>query len=358
MDIKKPRKTEHAKWVGLLCAFLWPGSAHFLAGQRKIGILLFVGQLAIPMVGICVAAIPHLASLYLGLILIFVVSPIYYLTVLVKSYRHIHRLSLPGWVGFAALLVAMNLLKAPMIGSLPVKTYSLPTGGMAPTLQGRRAIPGEDSTRWGDSLFQGKTYYHISALASGAFQNPRYQDKTVQFQIGGVPYQLPIEIFPAFKPKTHYEQSELIWSGILQSGDRMLADRFSYLFSEPQRGDVVVFETKDLDYQGINPNTVFVKRIAGLPGETIQIINARLWVDGKEISEPQIFQLLNYGNAGKLASSEESITLGPDEYLVLGDNTAPNMSLDGRFFGPVRRDRIIGKIQTIYWPFQRMGIVE
>lgn len=358
MDIISRPKTEYAKWVGLLTAFLWPGSAHFLSGQRKTGILLFIGQLAIPMVGICVITIPSLASLYLGLILIFVINPIYYLTVLFKSYRPIRRLSLRGWIGFVVLLVVVNLLKIPMIGSLPVKTYSVSGGAMEPTLQGRRAIPGEDSTRWGDSLFQGKTYYNITAQASGTFQVARYQGKTFQFRIGGIPHQLPAEMMSEFKPKAHYEQSEVIWSGTLQSGDRIMADRISYLFSKPQRGDVVVFETKDLDHQGVNPNTVFVKRIAGLPGETIQIKNARLWVDGREISDPPIFQSLAYGNAGQLNTAEETITLGPDEYLTLGDNTAPNMSLDGRFFGPIYRDRIIAKVQTIYWPFHQMGSVE
>lgn len=116
------------------------------------------------------------------------------------------------------------------------------------------------------------------------------------------------------------------------SGQYLVVDELTYHFSEPQRGDVIIFRYPR------KPSEFFIKRIIGLPGETLTITNTRIMVttaDGTSLTldEPYV---LNPGN-GTL----ETITLSKEEYFVMGDNR-PDSS-DSRFWGPVQRDHIIGR---------------
>jgi signal peptidase I len=114
-----------------------------------------------------------------------------------------------------------------------------------------------------------------------------------------------------------------------------------------------------------------VKRIAGLPGETVSIDPPYLLVNGNRITTPDIFRKMEAGENGFsgfclvsqntsipafLKSSTDKITLGPDEYFVLGDNTM--RSLDGRHFGPIKRNAIVGKAFYIYAPANRKRKIE
>ena len=116
---------------------------------------------------------------------------------------------------------------------------------------------------------------------------------------------------------------------------------------------------------------VFVKRIAGLPGERIRIEPPYLIVDGKKVTQPAIFQTIASkadGHAGfllavqtsytttHLAKPTDEVMLGKDEYFVLGDNT--ENSLDSRYWGPVPKRNIIGKAVRVYWPFTRINALD
>ncbi|MGD9782773.1 MAG: signal peptidase I [Kiritimatiellia bacterium] len=147
-------------------------------------------------------------------------------------------------------------------------------------------------------------------------------------------------------------------------GDHIMAERLTYRFVAPRRGDIVVFSTRELHYPYVQTNTFYVKRIAGLPGETIQIDPPNLIVNGKAIREPPIFaEISSRSNGFQLAlgaidakpvlhKPADRIVLGDNEYLTLGDNTAS--SLDGRYYGPVAGDQIIGRVVRTYWPMSRM----
>lgn len=131
----------------------------------------------------------------------------------------------------------------------------------------------------------------------------------------------------------------------------LIIDEITYRFNEPQRGDIVVFRYPR------NPQEFFIKRMIGLPGETLQIKDGVVTIFNSE--KPEGFTL----DEGYLPEglktyglSEEKITLSADEYYVLGDNR--NSSKDSRSFGPVNRTYITGRVLLRGWPFNRIKLFE
>lgn len=153
-------------------------------------------------------------------------------------------------------------------------------------------------------------------------------------------------------------------SPAIMSGDCVVAERVTYRFKKPKRGDIIMFSTSGISNPLVRPDTFYIKRIAGLPGETIEIDPPNLIVNGNVVHEPPIFAEIASRSNGflyahtvtpkpVLSSREDKIILGDNEYLTLGDNTAKN--LDGRYYGPIKGDQIIGRISRIYWPLSRIG---
>jgi signal peptidase I len=150
-------------------------------------------------------------------------------------------------------------------------------------------------------------------------------------------------------------------------GDHLIAERVSYWFGKPKRGDIVVFNTEGLKHPHVRPDTYYIKRIAGLPGETVQINPPNLIVNGNIVREPHIFAEISSRSNGfsfahgygpmqpkpLLTSLEDKIVLGDNQYLTLGDNTT--QSLDGRYYGPISDEQICGRISRIYWPLSRVN---
>jgi len=125
----------------------------------------------------------------------------------------------------------------------------------------------------------------------------------------------------------------------LREGERVVVDKVSYLFRPPARGDIVV-----LDLQG-EPEDL-IKRVVGLPGETIEIKDGSALIDGRLLEEPYAQPSL-----GAIAARQ----LGSDEYFVMGDNRVN--SKDSRSFGPIRREDIVGRAWIIYWPPSEWGFI-
>ena len=123
----------------------------------------------------------------------------------------------------------------------------------------------------------------------------------------------------------------------LLSGDIVLVTRFE---REPQRASVMqcTFDSRDSSY---------VKRVIGLPGDTVEFIDGALLVNGKPISEPYVSS----------ETEDMSITLGQDEYFVLGDNRAESYDSRAEDMGCIRRDQFLGRARWILWPLDRFGPV-
>ncbi|MCX6810386.1 MAG: signal peptidase I [Candidatus Berkelbacteria bacterium] len=122
----------------------------------------------------------------------------------------------------------------------------------------------------------------------------------------------------------------------LATGDFGLLDKISYDFSDPQRGDVVV-----LNYPGDPDNKRYVKRVVGLPGEKIEVKNGLILINGKKLSE-------NYLPKGLYTDKDGNWKLSGNEYFTMGDNR-PN-SNDSRYFGPVEKRFLVGKVVWILFP--------
>ena len=141
-------------------------------------------------------------------------------------------------------------------------------------------------------------------------------------------------VFNAFVPTPSMEPS-------IMTGDRLIGSKLSYAFGEPERGDIITFYSPD------EPKVTYVKRIIGLPGETVNIVEGKVYINGSEtpLDEPYV----NPDDAPK--GDFGPYVVPEDAYFVMGDNR--NNSLDSRFWEStnfVTRDEISSKIIFRYYP--------
>ena len=162
-------------------------------------------------------------------------------------------------------------------------------------------------------------------------------------------------IVQAFKIPTGSMRMTLI------EGDLILVNKFIYgakvpftnyrlpALRQPKRGDVVVFiypEDKKKD---------FIKRLVGLPGETVEIKGGSIYINDKPVTEA-IFNQIYYFNKGDFALLGQKIVVPLDSYFVLGDNSAS--SKDSRFWGFVPKADLLGQAMVIYWPLPRVRVIK
>lgn len=130
----------------------------------------------------------------------------------------------------------------------------------------------------------------------------------------------------------------------LQTEDRVIVDKIGMKFREIKRGDIIVMEY-DTDHD-------YIKRIVGLPGETIQIIDGNVYINGELFDEPYA-----YGEYTETINGFEW-NLEEDEYFVMGDNRQPGGSTDSRVFGPINLDKIQGVAKFRFWPLDSIGLIK
>jgi len=175
-----------------------------------------------------------------------------------------------------------------------------------------------------------------------------------------VPVLVLVALVIAVVIKTFLVQAFFIPSGSMEAtlniNDRILVNKLAFQFDEPHRGDVIVFDLGEKREESLvesvrrnlaeavglsAPESDLIKRVVGLPGETLVIRDNSVFIDGVVLDEP-------YLKAGPPMSDFGPVTVAPDHYFMIGDNR--NMSSDSRFSGAVAQDRLVGRAFVIVWP--------
>ena len=133
----------------------------------------------------------------------------------------------------------------------------------------------------------------------------------------------------------------------LSDGDNLIVDKLSYRFRDPERYDIIVFPYQHAE------NTYYIKRIIGLPGETVQVIDGYMYINGKKLDEHYGAEVME--DPGIAA---EPIKLGDDEYFVLGDNRYHSSDSRVASVGVLTRDMLIGRAWVRIYPFNKIGVIK
>jgi signal peptidase I len=265
--------------------------------------------------------------------------------------------------------------------AIAVRTYflqpfTIPTGSMQPTLNGIIGVPTDDPPpnffkRVWDFAVLGRGYINVVATEDGSVTNLTEKNPLpfltyCVLECGDKKYiiyapEATLEHDFKIGRWTAYRTGDVIARGYVTAGDHVFVDKMSYNFRRPDRGRVFVFKTTGITgiERTLPPGSgsqFFIKRLAGLPGDTLRIDSPLLYVNGalaKGIGFERVMTMREPGYRGYeergLLSDGESFTLPPKTYFALGDNSYN--SLDSRYWGTVPEKNIMGHGLIVYWPF-------
>jgi len=295
------------------------------------------------------------------------------------------------------------------IRALFFQPFQIPTGSMQPTLYGihfqypenassprpeklpgflNAALFGQRRARAvsaADGWIPPEAFDEYGRPSARFFRSASLFFDRTRFPLGGASVDLPgapskVVEYARLYPGRVIRRGETLADGSLSFGDHLFVERFGLYLREPRRGDVTVFTTEGLRIpavidgtrQFINLSDVsgffYIKRLAGLPGDTLRIENAQLMVRPagakefrpvQELAEP--FRKVYSGRGGYQGHVNgigeqhlfpgDEYTVPPDHYFMLGDNS--RFSQDSRFFGAVPRRNLVGRAWFVFWPFNR-----
>lgn len=261
-----------------------------------------------------------------------------------------------------------------------LQPFKIPTGSMQPTLNGIRytAAARQDGDvnwtyRFPFSLIRlitvGERYVEIQAKRSGNAEILRQGNTSKAYaRIGGVPHKIDLEMRKFVRQGQYVRKGQLLASGIRHSGDHLFVNKIAWNFRRPQRAEVMVFTTDDIEALKMK-KTHYIKRMVGMPGEAISIDPPNLVIDGKAVEEPKSITRIQrrgdgytgysfaLGRSPALGRHTDVFKLSEDQFFACGDNQ--QNSLDSRFWGGVPRANLVGPAVFVYWPFgDHFGLIE
>ncbi len=294
-------------------------------------------------------------------------------------------------------IIAVAMAVAFGVRGLFLQPFKIPTSSMQPTLYGIHFMEKKGSANsWLEKLPSALNLILFSArpatlvLPEGGHVDPSSLKRSgnalfdfTSFRLGGQEYRLPgdprkVLEYSGIDPYTEYRAGDVICDGYLSLGDHLFVDRVSHNLTGLRRGDVVVFNTEGIrSPDGRSLTAVsgyyYIKRLVGLPGDTLKIVGNQLLVrpagaaEFKPIQElAPVFRKLYSGQGGYqghtntpgeggggylLSRPEDEFTVPADSYFMLGDNT--RFSADSRLWGVVPRRNIVGRALVVFWPFSR-----
>ncbi len=365
--LERTAPAHYPKWVGLVLGLMLHGSAHVLSGQRSAGIQWFVALLVCRLAAAFLAAVPGRVPYTLGAG-VMAAGFVLWAVMLKQSYRPVRRVGILGWASVLLIWATLGAVERAGVQQV-VLPFKMPSQAMAPTLSGMRAVTSEtepiQKPTFRDWLVDGRQYIEVRAPGAGEVkgfsadpETPGIMVVTVGTSRVAVPQGVRLQV----EAGQTLAQGDMIWRGFLTAGDQFFAERLSYRFRDPQRGDIVVFTADGIP--ALAPGRFYVKRVAGLPGECVRIDPPNLFVNDEPLLSPPIFERIAsatngysgfqpaYSTNALLHMSDARVVLGPGEYFVVGDNT--DNSLDSRHWGALPRTNIVARVTRVYWPFNRI----
>ena len=295
----------------------------------------------------------------------------------------------------AAIAENVEVILVAIIVALGIRTYflqpfTIPTSSMFPTLNGITGrATAEEPPNFLIRAFQtaayGRTWYNVVAEADERVtkvaeeKRPglrRFFTYTAVTTDAGNTYWIgeterPVRENFGIYPGRTYKKGEPIARGYTDTGDHVFVDKFSYHFRKPTRGEVFVFLTEYIDIPGygvsgpppMRPSQFYIKRLAGVPGDELRIASPELFHNGHRAEEPGFVRVMQgthekpwdeymgYSNTiGYLLREPDSTFRVPErQYFALGDNSYN--SSDGRAWGTVPQENLMGPGFFVYWPF-------
>jgi signal peptidase I len=274
-------------------------------------------------------------------------------------------------------VILVAIVVAIGIRSYFLQPFKIPTGSMQPTLNGIIGYPRESPApnilrQIGEFVVLGRNYINVVSRMDDQvlqvqqkkffffFTFSRLLCAHQNFLVYAPPETLRHD-FNVF-PGRAYRRGEIVARGAIDTGDQVFVDKFTYNFVKPHRGDVFVFRTNHILGIIEDPETgapFYIKRLAGVPGDTLRIDPPRLYVDGN-LAEGFGFERVMAAKdsyrgyaAGRdyLGDPHRSFTVPEHSYFAMGDNSYN--SYDSRYWGPVPEENLVGRGLLVYWPFNR-----
>ncbi len=263
-------------------------------------------------------------------------------------------------------IVAVALAVAMAFRTYFVQPFKIPTSSMSPSLCGIHYQP-QDAPTWLDApplrpikwLVFGAWYVEVRARAPGALRIAETPEGRLAL-VQGMAHPIPAGLHCRVSTGDRVLPGQVLASGNRIAGDHIFVNKAVWNFRPPRRGEITVFKTDDIRHPQIKTNEHYVKRLVGLPGESLSLDPPRLLIGGRPVGGSAAIARIEAardGYRGFLATGDyltgatNRVALGPHDFFVCGDNQAN--SLDSRYWGPVRRANLVGPAFLVYWPFSR-----